>query len=135
MSVWYRVSWHDSVAAHHLISLRNRFRLAIFIGVVCLVLSPVTSYSDVAYEFSGMVGWKIAAVTQVEGDFEGCDFDKKIDFTNGMTLECSTYSYTYSYAPTAVIFFKVVKHKDQEFYMLKAFIGDDIYDMAPQLKQ
>lgn len=98
-------------------------------------LWSVASYSDVTYELSGMVGWTIATVTQVDGEFEGCDFDKKIEFINGMSLECSTYSYTYSYAPTAVIFFKVAKYKNQEFYMIKALIGDDMYDMAPQLKQ
>lgn len=95
----------------------------------------MTSYSDVADELSGMVGWTISAVTQVDGEFEGCDFDKKIEFTNGMVLECSTYSYTYSYAPTAVIFVNVAKYKDQEFYMIKALIGYDIYDMVPQLKK
>ena len=59
-------------------------------------------------DFSGMEGWSIAAITTVRGDFEGCDFDKKIHFDNGWSLTCSSYSYTYSYRPDAVIFSKTM---------------------------
>ena len=41
--------------------------------------------------------------TQVVDDFEGCDFDKRIEFLNGLTFVCSTYSYTYSFMPSVKI--------------------------------
>jgi hypothetical protein len=91
--------------------------------------------ADTASEFRGMVGWMIIATTQVEDDFEGCDFNKVIKFMNGMALECSTYSYTYSFMPNAVIFAKSAKHKDMEFYQIKALIADKLYDMSPQMKR
>jgi hypothetical protein len=75
--------------------------------------------------------WYIAATTTVNGDFEGCDFDKKIRFDNGWTLACSSYSYTYSYRPDAVIFSKTMVVKGQNYWMLKALIDDEMYEMAP----
>ena len=42
--------------------------------------------------------------TSVSDDFEGCDFDKRIEFLNGLIFICQTYSYTYSYMPKVKIF-------------------------------
>ena len=41
--------------------------------------------------------------TQVYDEFEGCEFDKRIKFLNGLTFVCSSYSYTYSYMPKVKI--------------------------------
>ena len=46
-----------------------------------------------ASDFDEVVGYTVAAVNSVKGDFEGCDFDKKIRFDNGWTLTCSSYSF------------------------------------------
>jgi hypothetical protein len=60
--------------------------------------------------------------TQVDGDFEGCDFDKRINFTNGLIFVCSTYSYTYSYMPRVKIF--VIKGRSpQVFIQGKSYSG------------
>ena len=126
----------DTDSTHKLFSLFNRwFLFAAFVSLTCSVMWPAVSHSDAADEFSGMAGWTILAVTRVDGEFEGCDFNKKIEFVNGMVLECSTYGYTYSYSPSAVIFVKVGEYNDLEFYMIKALIDDEMYDMAPQVKR
>ena len=59
--------------------------------------------------------------TQVYDDFEGCDFDKKIKFVNGLTFICSTYSYTYSYMPEV----KIMMISGQP---PKVYIGGEQYD-------
>ena len=105
------------------------------VALFFLLLWPCVAVADIASNFRGMEGWVIIATTQVEDDFEGCDFDKVINFLNGMALECSTYSYTYSFMPNAVIFAKLAKHKNMDFYQIKALIGDKLYDMAPQIKR
>ncbi|MFP3333397.1 hypothetical protein SB761_22040 [Pseudomonas sp. SIMBA_064] len=61
---------------------------------------------DTASKFQGMVGWTIAAVTQVEDEFEGCDFDKVIKFMSGIALTCSAYGCSYAFMPFSVIFTK-----------------------------
>lgn len=104
-------------------------------ALTSIVLWSGTVAADTASEFRGMEGWTIIATTQVEDEFEGCDFDKVIKFINGMVLKCSTFSYTYSFMPNAVIFAKSAKHKDMEFYQIKALIGDKLYDMSPQIKR
>ncbi len=37
--------------------------------------------------------------TKVNGEFEGCDFDKKYMFTNGLVFDCMSFSYSYSFMP------------------------------------
>jgi hypothetical protein len=64
-------------------------------------------------------------------EFEGCDFDRRIKFDNGWVLTCSTYSYSYSYRPEAVIFVKGFKYQGKSFWAVKALIDDEIYDMEP----
>jgi hypothetical protein len=84
-----------------------------------------------ASDFSGIEGWTIAAVTQVRDEFEGCDFDRVIRFDNGWTLTCSEYSYSYSYRPDAVIFAKTMQYRGRSYWMIKALIDDEFYDMQP----
>lgn len=88
-------------------------------------------YALDASDFDDLVGWTILETTQVNGDFEGCDFDKQIRFSNGWTLTCSSYFYSYSYRPETVIFVKSFPYKGQNYWMIKALIGDEIYDMQP----
>ena len=96
-----------------------------------LMFFPTTALSQLANQFSGMEGWTIAATTKVDGEFEGCEFGKMIQFLNGFTLECSTYHYTYSYMPDAVIFVRTLNHEGKAFFQVKALIGDHVYDMSP----
>lgn len=42
--------------------------------------------------------------TLVLDEFEGCEWNKRIEFLNGLVFICSTYSYTYSYMPNVKIF-------------------------------
>ena len=48
-------------------------------------------------------GYAVVEKTSVDGEFEGCDFDKRIPFTDGLVFVCSTYSYSYSYCPEVLI--------------------------------
>lgn len=82
-------------------------------------------------DFDDVLGYTVVAVTQVEDDFEGCDFDKKIRFDNGWTLTCSSYSYSYSYRPDAVLFAKTLVYRGVNYWAIKVIIDDEIYDMQP----
>tara|TARA_Y100001934_G_scaffold46897_1_gene56713 strand:+ start:357 stop:824 length:468 start_codon:yes stop_codon:yes gene_type:complete len=53
--------------------------------------------------------------TRVSDDFEGCDFDKRIEFVNGLTFVCSTYSYTYSFMPRVKIM--MISGRSPEVYI------------------
>lgn len=59
-----------------------------------IAASLPVSAGDTVSKFQGMVGSTIAAVTQVDDEFEGCDFDKVIKFMNGIALTCSSYGYS-----------------------------------------
>lgn len=53
--------------------------------------------------------------TQVVDEFEGCEWDKRIDFLNGLTFVCASYSYTYSYMPPVKII--LIKDRAPEVYI------------------
>ena len=100
-----------------------------------LLVAPTTALPQIASQLYGMEGWTIAETTKVDGEFEGCDFDKVIHFFSGIALVCSTFHYTYAYMPDAVIFVRALNHKGNEYFQMKALIGDHVYDMLPILKK
>ena len=63
--------------------------------------------------------------TQVIDDFEGCDFNKRIEFLNGLVFVCSTYSYTYSFMPNVNIF--IVKDRVPQVYIGGTLYSGDLY--------
>ena len=67
-------------------------------------------------------GYAVVEETQVDGDFEGCDFGKHIPLMNGLVFVCETYSSSYSYMPEVLIL-KNIRTGD-----IKVIIDDDEYD-------
>ncbi len=78
-------------------------------------------------------GWTIVSVTQVNGEFEGCDFGRVIRFQNGTAFKCAGYGYNYAYSPDAVIFGKSGTFEGRAFVQIKALIDGELYDMQPVL--
>jgi hypothetical protein len=77
-----------------------------------LAVATCLATLDGAYACSvdSMVGWTLIARKTIagyiengerKGDFEGCDFDRIIVTNDETAVRCTTYSYTYSYRPTA----------------------------------
>lgn len=95
------------------------------------LVASASSMAIDASDFDDLLGYTIVAVTQVQDEFEGCDHDKRIRFDNGWTLTCAEYSYSYAYRPDAVIFAKSFPFKGATYWMLKALIDDEFYDMEP----
>jgi hypothetical protein len=101
--------------------------------VFCAALGAAALYGSMAgaKDLSNYVGYRVVANKIIEGyvdengkrddSFEGCDFERKIIFTDGTYLVCSGYSYMYAYRPTAVILVK-----DGDFVML---VGDNEFHM------
>ena len=105
-------------------------RRLITAGLATLFIAT-TAAADCSSELMNLEGYTIIAATQVDGEFEGCDFDKTIRFTDGKRLRCSSYSYTYAYMPDAIIFGKRSTFKGKSFLSIKVLIEDEVFDMAP----
>ncbi len=117
---------------HFRLKVVAAFRITVWaVAFITFFLTYSLAHALDASDFSGLEGWTVAAVTQVEDEFEGCDFDRRIEFDNGLTLTCSTFSYTYSFRPDAVIFFKSTQYKGRSYWLVKALIDDEFYDMYP----
>lgn len=91
-----------------------------FLVVLLLSVSITAAASEL--EDRAREGYAVAEQTQVDGDFEGCDFDKHIPLTNGLVFVCSGYSYSYSYMPDVLIL-KNISSGD-----IKVLIDDEEYD-------
>lgn len=68
-------------------------------------------------------GWAVSEKTYVDGDFEGCEYDKHIPLGNGLIFVCSGYGYSYSYRPDVYILKNV-----QGWGGYKVVIDDEEYD-------
>ena len=121
--------------------LRNGISVATQALGICMLLWSATtrsfSHDEMEWwsEFRGMEGWAIAAVTQVDGSFSGCEYNRAIAFINGMVFKCSEYKRDFSlssFSPGAVIFVNAMEYEGREVYEIKVLIGGHVYDMAPK---
>jgi len=94
-------------------------RKFLLIGLLALWSSGALS-SDL--EDLARDGYAVVETTQVDGEFEGCDFNKRIPLTNGLVFICSEYNYSYSYMPDVLIL-KQIKSGD-----IKVLIDDEEYE-------
>lgn len=78
-------------------------------------------------------GYTVVSVTQVDGEFQGCDFGKIIRLMDGTALKCSSYGYTYAYMPDAVVFAKQATYQGKTFVMIKLLVEGELFDMEPTL--
>lgn len=71
-----------------------------------------------------LTGYVKVAVSYVNGDFEGADFDKTVELENGMIFQFSEYNYSYSYRPKAVVYKRVMTVSEQKKLKIKNAIRD-----------
>lgn len=81
---------------------------ALIAFVVCMMSSSAFAGCDL----DDLVGWTLIARKTIVGriqneerkdDFEGCDFSRIIVFDDNTGVQCTGYSYMYSYRPKAYI--------------------------------
>ena len=101
--------------------------IGLLVGIGTLS-SPALAECDL----DDVVGYTLLASKTIEGridegqredDFEGCDFDRIIVFTDGTGVRCATYSYSYAYRPDAYIFSNGIS--------MKMCVDDEYYDVRP----
>lgn len=94
-------------------------RLVVLVAMLALV--PAAAHGEDLEELA-RDGYAVVEETNVDGEFEGCDYDKRIPLTNGLIFVCSEYSYSYSYRPEVLIL-EHVRSGD-----IKVLIDDEEYD-------
>ena len=128
----------------HVDSRGKRRNGATAVGSLCwLSILPAASPSqaDVADTLEEYVGYTIVGTKTIVGyrdedgkksdDFEGCDFGRKIRFDDGTSLTCSSYSYTYSYRPTAVLLMKTSAANGRKLASVVMVVEDEAFEMEP----
>lgn len=109
--------------------------------VLILGLLIITStFADTMDVLEDNVGWTIISVKTIEGykdkdkkpvdSFEGCDYDRKIYFSDNTHVECRTYSYSYSYRPKAVILGKSIDYNGKKFNTYRMIVDGNDYDVS-----
>ena len=105
-----------------------------------LAIIAAAAQAGAADVLSDFVGYTVIASKTIDSfadrgkekkdGFEGCDHDRVIIFTDGTAVTCRTYSYTYSYRPTAVILGQQVNYQGKQLTLLKMVVGDTAYDIT-----
>lgn len=54
-------------------------------------------------DLGDFVGYTILAKKTIKGQFNGCDYNRKIVFTDGTYVTCDSYGYAYGYMEDAII--------------------------------
>lgn len=89
-------------------------------AMACLSL---TATGAVALDLEDLArdGFGVLQITNVDGEFNGCEHNKIIPLTNGLVFICSSYRYSYSYR-SEVLIMKSVKTGE-----IKVMIGGSHY--------
>lgn len=95
---------------------------SVLIFVLVLVSNRTSTARASDLEDLAEDGFGVVEKTQVNGEFEGCDFDKRIPLVNGLVFVCTSYSYSYGYMPDVLIL-KSVRTGE-----IKILIDEEEYD-------
>lgn len=76
-----------------------------------------------------VVGFTLVAATRVQGEFNGCEFDRLVEFENGLALRCSEQRPTEARQPPAYVFLRQIGLEGNTLSLLKVCIAGHIYNM------
>ena len=105
-------------------------RLLLTTFVVVGVSSAFPAWAEC--DLGEVVGYTLIASKTIDGriddgqredDFEGCDFERTIVFTDNTGVRCMGYGYSYAYRPDAYIF--------SNGRSMKMCVQDEMYEVAP----
>ena len=98
---------------------------------LAIALASMPAHAVMTFELEQLVGYTIVDAKTIAGwydddgkkgdSFEGCEHGRTIVFSDDRILECSTYHYSYSYRPRAVLL-----SNGSSFKMI---VDDHVYDM------
>lgn len=104
-----------------------------------LLILSIDLFSDCLDVLEDNKGWTIIDVKTIEGykdekgkmvdSFEGCDYDRKIFFTDNSYVICRTYSYHYTYRPKAVLLGKTIEYNGKSFKTYRMIVDGNEYDI------
>jgi hypothetical protein len=88
-------------------------RTSILAGAVLAAASLGTAKATVVEDLTAN-GFEVVKRTTVVGDFDGCDYDRKVPLKSGGVFTCASFGYMHARNPAAVL----LKKKDANQYKL-----------------
>ncbi|WP_028747972.1 hypothetical protein [Rhizobium mesoamericanum] len=76
---------------------------AMAIASTAASLLTSAAYADSDLEKLAKKGFGAIEITNVDGEYQGCEYGKQIELLNGLIFQCSTYNYHYAYSPEVII--------------------------------
>ena len=111
----------------------------ILLSIILVVFGISTAKTDCSYTLENHIGWTIVDSKTIDGyidqngkrsdDFEGCDFDRTIVFTDGTAIRCNSFGYQYTFRPKAVILGKVITYKGKKVILYEMIVENEVYQM------
>ena len=109
----------------------SRSSIGGLLALAPLILAAHFSSAPCDRALRRLEGWTIMKVSTVRGTFNGCEYDKLVELTDGTVLRCASYGYQYAYMPDAVVFAKSVTAGATSAVMIRLMVEGELYDMAP----
>ncbi len=113
--------------------------MKILLSAIVLSLFSTFAYADCESILEKYIGWTIVASKTIEGyrdpgkekkdDFEGCDYDRVVYFTDGTAVTCNSYGYQYAYMPKAIILGKNSTYKGKNLTLFIMIVDGNEYDV------
>ncbi len=107
-------------------------RRSIFAALLFLILLPDIAFADRCHRMlRRLVGWTIVAETSVDGDFNGCEYGRRIRLQDGSVFVCAEYNYSYAYSPEVIVLAKRTSTGNRQLVQIKLLIEGELFEMSP----
>ena len=111
----------------------GRVRRLLVSALLVVVFPTLASAGSCEHVLGQLEGWTVLSVTSIQGEFEGCDYGKKIALENGSVFTCAEYNYSYSYSPEVIVFAKTFAYQGKTLISFKLVIEDELFEMESKL--
>jgi hypothetical protein len=107
----------------------KRARATALLAMGLALAGTARSAGDGCEGLEEVVGFTLVAATRVQGQFDGCAYDRLVAFENGLTLRCSQNLSTHAQQPRAYVFLRQLPVGDDALALVKVCIAGEMYTM------
>lgn len=65
----------------------------------------------------------------IDGEWEGCEYGKSVEFRSGDSVVCESYGYAYAYSPSASIIMGATFYQGAILYKCSLIVNSNAYDV------
>lgn len=110
----------------------RKARSLVVIGLLFIAPAGISSIDFEARQIiDDFQGYILLGIKEehIDGEWEGCEYGKSVEFRSGDSVVCESYGYAYAYSPSASIIMGATFYQGAILYKCSLIVNSDSYDV------